>query len=118
MDVFKMDTKSLQSGIKQMGERAQQAVLMYGKNQSKVLESYAKQNAPWTDRTTMARKSLRGDAEKTDSGVRISLAHGVDYGLWLELAKEKKYAIVMPTIQTKGKEVLDGYAQLLEKMGM
>lgn len=118
MDAFKMDAKSLQSGLKQMNEKAQQAILMYGKNQSKVMESYAKQNAPWTDRTTMARKSLRGDAEKTDSGVRISLAHGVDYGLWLELAKEKRYAIVMPTIETKGKEVLDGYAQLLDKMGM
>lgn len=118
MDVFKMDVKSMKSGLQQMNERAEAAILMYGKNQSKVLESHAKQGAPWTDRTTMARKSLRGDAEKTNSGVRISLAHGVDYGLWLELANEKRYAIIMPTIETKGKEVLDGYAQLLSKMGM
>ena len=118
MPFFKMDSKPLDDGLKQMSERAESAILMYAKDQSKALESQMKQKAPWTDRTTMARKSLRGEAEKTDNGVRITLSHGVDYGLWLELANEKRYAIIKPTIELEGNKVLDGYSNLLEKMGV
>ena len=118
MAFFTMDSKQLQEGIHTLDERAEAAILMYGKNQSKELESYAKQNAPWTDRTTMARKSLRGDAMKIENGVRITLSHGVEYGMWLELANEKRYAIVKPTIEVKGKDVLNGYENLLNKMGV
>ena len=118
MAFFTMDSKQLQEGIHTLDERAETAILMYGKNQSKELESYAKRNAPWTDRTTMARKSLRGDAMKIENGVRITLSHGVEYGLWLELANEKRYAIIKPTIEAKGKDVLNGYVNLLNKMGV
>ena len=65
----------------------------------------------------MARKSLNATTEKRDNGIRITLAHGVDYGLWLELAHEKRFAIVKPTIELRGNEVLKGYADLLNKMG-
>ena len=34
------------------------------------------------------------------------------------IANEKRYAIVKPTIETKGKDVLNGYANLLNKMGV
>ena len=118
MAFFEMNSKQLQDGMKKLDERAEEAILMYGKDQSKVLESYAKEHAPWTDMTTMARKSLRGDAMKIENGGRITLSHGVEYGIWLELANEKRYAIVKPTIETKGKDVLNGYANLLNKMGV
>ena len=108
---------NLVKGIVAVDKKAQAAVEMYAKNQAKKLESYAKKNAPWTDRTGMARKSLRADTSKLDNGIRITLAHGVDYGLWLELAHEKRFAIVKPTIELRGNEVIKGYENLLYKMG-
>ena len=112
-----MNVDNLLNGIAAVDKRAQAAVEMYAKHQAKNLESYAKRNAPWTDRTGMARKSLNATTEKRSNGIRITLAHGVDYGLWLELAHEKRFAIVKPTIELRGNEVLKGYADLLNKMG-
>lgn len=112
-----INVDNLLNGIAAVDKRAQAAVEMYAKHQAKNLESYAKKNAPWTDRTGMARKSLNATTEKRSNGIRITLAHGVDYGLWLELAHEKRFAIVRPTIELQGNKVLYGYADLLNKMG-
>lgn len=114
---WNMNVDNLLNGIAAVDKRAQAAVEMYAKHQAKNLESYAKRNAPWTDRTGMARKSLNATTEKRSNGIRITLAHGVDYGLWLELAHEKRFAIVKPTVELRGNEVLKGYAGLLNKMG-
>ena len=112
-----INVDNLLNGIAAVDKRAQAAVEMYANHQAKNLESYAKKNAPWTDRTGMARKSLNATTEKRSNGIRITLAHGVDYGLWLELAHEKRFAIVKPTIELRGNEVLKGYTDLLNKMG-
>ena len=112
-----INVDNLLNGIAAVDKRAQAAVEMYAKHQAKNLESYAKRNAPWTDRTGMARKSLNATTEKRSNGIRITLAHGVDYGLWLELAHEKRFAIVRPTIELQGNKVLYGYTDLLNKMG-
>ena len=53
-----------------------------------------------------------------DNGYRITLAHGVDYGIWLELAHEKKYAIIPETIRVVGDgEILPGFERLIERLG-
>ena len=76
-----INVDNLLNGIAAVDKKAQAAVEMYAKHQAKNLESYAKKNAPWTDRTGMARKSLNATTEEIDNGIRITLAHGVDYGL-------------------------------------
>ena len=64
------------------------------------MESYAKENAPWKDRTGDARALLKGDAihdEANDISIAY-LSHGVPYGIWLEIMNSGEFAIVMPTI--------------------
>lgn len=64
-----------------------------------VLETDAKNNASWTDRTGNARQGLNGFAEDVSATVvEIYLAHKMDYGVWLEL--KKRYAIILPTIES------------------
>ena len=93
-------------------------VLMYSATKASEIQAKMKINRPWTDRTGMAKARLNTSVSKTETGsYRITLAHGVDYGLWLELAHEKRFAIVKPTIELKGNDVLKGYANLLDKMG-
>lgn len=48
------------------------------------LESYAKLNAPWTDRTGHARQSLHGGVDVRDGQHVLYLSHGMEYGIWLE----------------------------------
>ncbi len=66
--------------------------------------AYMKANAPWTDRTTDARNLLSAWVEYGDEEVQINLAHGVQYGYYLEIKPE--FAIVGPTAEM--------YARILE----
>lgn len=115
---FKWDITSLLEGLEQLRQRTEAALITYGNTSATNLEGYMKQNAVWTDRTGEARRRLSGKCEKVENGIRITLAHGVDYGMWLEIAHEKRYAIIEPTIRLKSQEVLDGLNGLLEGMGM
>lgn len=92
----------------------QKRLLTYAGASAPLFEQYAKQNRPWTDRTGDARKRLKCTAEAIDEGVEISLSHGVDYGLWLELAHEQNYAILRPTIEIKAPEFLEGLKTLFQ----
>lgn len=115
---IRWDISSIVEGLKQLRLKTEAAILTYGNTQATKLESYAKQNAPWTDRTGDARRRLSCKCEKVDSGIRLTLSHGVDYGLWLEIAKEKRYAIIEPTIRLKSQDVMAGFANLMEGLGM
>jgi len=61
------------------------------------MEGYAKTHAPWTDRTSHARQSLHSGVDVRDNQFVLYLSHGVEYGIWLELAHGGNYAIVGPT---------------------
>lgn len=65
-----------------------------------VIEQYAKDNARWTDRTANARQSLHAFVEVlAEDVVALYLSHGVEYGIYLELANQGRYAIILPTLQ-------------------
>lgn len=96
--------------------KAELAVLMYATTKAKVLESKMKMNRPWTDRTGYAKAMLSATVSRKLFGVRITLAHGAPYGVWLELAHEKRYAIVGPTVNTEGPVVFSDLSGLLSKM--
>lgn len=63
-------------------------------------ESYAKVSAPWTNRTGAARAGLSGKSSVRNASGAITLSHGVDYGIWLELAHGRRYAILPQTLQS------------------
>ena len=48
------------------------------------LESYAKLNAPWKDRTGHARQGIHGGVDVDDAKFVLYLSHGVEYGRYLE----------------------------------
>lgn len=76
-------------------------------------EAYAKVNAPWTNRTGAARAGLHGTSD--DDSVAIS--HGVDYGVWLELAHAGVWGIIPATLQVMAADVERGLAGILERAG-
>lgn len=71
-----------------------------------LFEEYSKQNARWTDRTGNARQGLNSDVvDLAEAVVMLYLAHGMDYGLWLEVRWSGRYAIIWPTIQAHLNEI-------------
>lgn len=111
---IRVDSSSLDAGLSNL--MAPAVFKMYAETQAKNLEGYAKENRPWTDRTGDARKRLTGYVTDIPNGYRINLAHGVDYGIWLELAMEKRFAILEPTVRLKGPEVVKGMHQLFDRL--
>lgn len=63
------------------------------------MSNYAKLNKRWTDRTGNARAGLHGGYfwENTEV-LKTFIAHAMDYGVFLELANDGKYAILEETI--------------------
>lgn len=70
------------------------------------IEAYARANAPWSDITGMARAGLVASVEEDDLEIDIVLAHSVEYGIWLETIQAGQYAIIMPTLEMLGPEII------------
>ena len=104
----RLDDSDLQDGLNQLKQKVQAGLLIYGETVAKDFESYAKANRPWTDRTGAARQRLNGYVESILHGIRICIAHGVSYGIHLELSHGKKYAILEPTVRLKGNDAIKG----------
>lgn len=83
----------------------------------KAMESYAKTNARWTDRTGNARQRLRGETRWESDALIAAITHNVDYGIWLELCNEKKYAILEDALNSQAQNLLSAYQQFLNRLG-
>ena len=116
---FRLDYNSstLNSGLNKLSNKIGAAILMYCATKASELEAKMKSNRPWTDRTGMAKALLSAKvSQPNDKTVRITLAHGVEYGMWLELAHGKNYAIVAPTIREEGPRVIEDLSGLMSKI--
>ena len=62
-------------------------------------ESYARTNAPWTDRTGNARNGLFAQHDKEEMVRHELTVYGtMPYTFWLEVKWSGKYAIIGPTL--------------------
>lgn len=80
---------------------------------------YARANAPWNDRTGAARSGLDTYVEEFEDGiVSIELYHTVEYGVWLETIQDGALAIILPTLEALGPELLrEAGAQVVRVQG-
>lgn len=113
------DASNMQRGLASFGDKVDAAVKMFAETGAQKMRTYAQQHRRWTDRTGHARQRLNAYVTKVDSGYKITLAHGVDYGLWLELAHEKKYGVIPETLRVVGEgEIMpafEGFVGRLQK---
>jgi hypothetical protein len=70
------------------------------------LEATAQANAPWEDQTGEAREGLHTTVGNADGTVTLALAHGVDYGFWLEVIQNGKFAIILPTLEQQSPAII------------
>lgn len=114
---FDYDASKLCKNMAAMEKKVGTAVMMYMATQASETEAYMKLNRPWTDRTGMAKTMLNTKvSQPNENTIRLTLAHGVDYGIWLELAHGKNYAIIGPTLNVKAPEIIEGLQGLISKI--
>lgn len=116
---FQLDynKSTLKKNLDKMSVKLGAVVLMYASTKASEIQSKMKLNRPWTDRTGMAKALLNAKVSQPNKNtVRITLAHGVDYGIWLELANGKNYAIIAPTIREEGPRIVEDLNNLMSKL--
>lgn len=114
---FHITTDTLTPGLKEFPPKLDIAVARTVDYFAPNAESYMKQNAPWEDRTGNARNLLHATPfHEPPVQHGIVLAHGVPYGIWLEVRFEGRYSIIQPTIEAMGPEMMNTFAGLLSRM--
>lgn len=92
-----------------------------------ILESEAKGNAPWTDRTSNARQTLETEVyQKTESSIALILRGRMPYQIYLELKQQGqsilspelraagKYAVILPTLESNQNQIFEDIAEALK----
>jgi hypothetical protein len=70
------------------------------------LYTLARANAPWGDRTGEARAGLDAEVYEEGDEIVVDLFHTAEHGVWLEIAMGGVYAIIMPTLEALGPDIL------------
>lgn len=100
MSTYRFDDSEVQQGLDAYYNTVLEALHAVGEYYAPLVEAYAKQNAPWTDRSGNARQGLAGLIEDlSETSVALYLKHGMNYGIWLELKNQGRYAIILPTLE-------------------
>lgn len=111
------DESDLNKNFDKMSTKLGVTILMYLVTKASELQAKMKLRRPWIDRTGMAKALLNAKvSQPSPTVVRITLSHGVSYGIWLELANEKNYAIIAPTIRAEGPRIISDFDNLMGKL--
>ena len=110
---MRWDLNGISNGILGFENQMVQRIEIYGNSAGQKMEAHAKANAPWTDRTGKARQTITGGGEWHGNKMRCYVAGNMDYSIWLELANEKRYAILHPTLLAMSGDILEGMRNLL-----
>lgn len=113
---FRIDAGNLLSSLETVQYKSQLAIKMYATEGAKKFQNYAKTHKRWINRTGHAQQRLTGYVETKGDKTNVCIAHGVDYGIYLELDHERRYAILEETVQQCGTEVLEGFSNLMSKL--
>lgn len=108
----------LQENLEKFDRRSKAAILAITDAYGQTLEDYMRRNRPWTDRTGAAKARLNHSVEPNWAAdkVKIKLAHGVYYGVYLEFAMGKRFAIIYPTILVMGPGVVSSFQNTMQRL--
>lgn len=120
---YKLDDVELRGNIAEFGPKVNKFLTVTTDFAKGKGVDQAKLKAPWTDRTGAARGGLNGNTSHSGQlqGVgfakhTITFAHGVDYGIWLEVANSGKFQIIMPVVLAVGKSVMSVIGDMLDTL--
>lgn len=110
---FTWDPGKLQGNVKALPSRIDRALAAAVEYAATKSEASMKRNAPWTDQTTNARNGLHTTPFHEGKTHGYHLAHGVPYGIWLEVRWDGRYGIIPQSVQEGGMMVMSLMTKLL-----
>lgn len=121
MDSFKINLSGFDEVINNLSnipKKLKVALLLDSKNVASQMEAWAKTNAPWEDQTGDARKLMKAHVKwEGPNLLSIKMSHHVNYGVYLELCNEGKYAVLEKAINEFVPEFQEGWKDILSRIG-
>ena len=111
---FKFDASKLIKGMAEREIKTRAALGLYADTVANKMETHAKSNKPWVDRTGRAKQSLNSSWKWVGDVARVELSHGVHYGIYLEFCNERKYSIIRPTIDYISPSAIKGLKNIIK----
>lgn len=111
---LEFDASEMVQKTSDLASRLREALLELGQRMAARIESAAKKNAKWIDRTSHARQGLVSRAVMEGSKLVIHLYHSEAYGKWLEIAMQERYAIIMATLRSHYPQVMNLASRLVK----
>lgn len=110
------DDKRLRKNAANFDRNVRNNVAVLVDRHAAITTGWLKQNARWTDRTGAARSGIFAVPNRGNKYEEIFMAYSVNYGIWLEIANDRKYAIITPAMRIMGKELMDSLQYLLDRI--
>lgn len=103
--MFNLDISGIEKMANDMDKKLNKGLALYGTIAGDKMVTYAKANAKWENQTGLARKTITKIVEVKGDKFIVGLQGNTDYSVFLELAHQKKYAILYPTLLKYQKEI-------------
>ena len=113
---FRYRDGELKRNIKNLERKVDMAVRMIVDVNASRGEGRMKEQAPWTDRTGAARAGLHTATSHSPSKHTILFSHTMEYGIWLEVKNSGEYEIIMPTVRSQGKKLMEDLNHLFRRL--
>lgn len=110
---LKLNLGPINTGMIALQAKKQAGLTAFAESAAETFENYAKRNYPWTNRSYRASKSIRGDYMWQGNTVKVSIEIEVEYGVYLEYAHGKRWAVCEPTVQACSAKVLKGLSRII-----
>ncbi|WP_354088145.1 hypothetical protein [Clostridium algidicarnis] len=112
---FNFNIESVINGLSEFEMKSKAAIGVYADTAGKKLEDHAKNNTKWTDRTGLSRKTIEGGKQWEGDKCNVYVTGNTEQFPYLELAMDKQYSILKPTVNKLSPEILKGLNKILEK---
>lgn len=110
------DSRRLQRNVRKAPEDIRRAIGVMVDYRAAYAQGYLRAKAPWTDRTGAARSGLFAIPVNYGNTFEIFMAYSVHYGIWLEVANNRKYAVITPATRIIGQMLMQDMQNLLDRM--
>lgn len=103
---FSWNADTLTNNVKDMPKLIQRMIVAAVEFTATKGEVTMRKNATWNDQTTNARNGLFTKTFHEANRHTIVFYHSVPYGIWLEVRWAGKYAIILPSVQSSGRDIM------------
>lgn len=112
-----LNSSDFLNNLAEIEQRVLQGTRLYAETSSQKLVAYAKENRPWHDVTALSRQTISAEVQSSGANQKIILKGGTtSHFIYLETAREGKYAIIKPTMIKLSPGIIVGWRRVISNL--